>query len=480
MASKTTEFKIDFTVHLQKSDLPSYQKATAAYAQTIPNAPLGIELRQQKPGIFIVKTFNEADSLKLENSSIIWYYGKKQDKQVKVKLNKMPKYKFYSNPKWVTIDWLNDGNLRYVRNKDLDTFLSNYGTIIEPVVEEKNEYGMLNGRRKARLDMNKGNQIERIKWVEFEVTPEEENGKVYTAKGKVKFFYQGQPVFCKRCSKDHTVKCPARIKEEEMLKVYEEKRTSECINFLATDSSLRNANEKSLFADTNVASGAKIGHTGNVLLNSDLESYKNILLSIGLNNIDPNVQTDFAKWHSQLQRECDKLKEGLTKCAAAGKQIRIVPVADSPFTKSTAHTKKMQLTINTELNNLAKKICQQYPNSVFVVQIPEDKIEEEAFTDNKHFTEGRTAKLLECIDESLPVDAKLIVRSRPKCVLLTSKIIYSEVNATYRFGCGKCTKIGHAEDTCSLNMKTTLSTKSKRGDRGSSSGEENTQNKQPR
>ena len=76
MASKTTEFKIDFTIHLQKSDLPSYQKATAAYAQTIPNAPLGIELRQQKPGIFIVKTFNEADSLKLENSSIIWYYGK--------------------------------------------------------------------------------------------------------------------------------------------------------------------------------------------------------------------------------------------------------------------------------------------------------------------------------------------------------------------------------------------------------------------
>ena len=55
MASKTTEFKIDFTIHLQKSDLPSYQKATAAYAQTIPNAPLGIELRHQKPRILLLK-----------------------------------------------------------------------------------------------------------------------------------------------------------------------------------------------------------------------------------------------------------------------------------------------------------------------------------------------------------------------------------------------------------------------------------------
>ena len=452
MAAVITEFKIDYTIYLQRADLPTYQKATSAYNQTIPNAPMGVEFRQQRPGIFIVKTFNEADALKLENASITFYYGKNEHKQIKVSLVKMPKYKFYSNPKWISFDWLNDGNLRYVKNSDLDGFLENYGTIIEKVVDEKNEYGMLNGRRKARIDMNKGTNIERIKWLEFDVMIE--NGEVHKAKGKVKIYYQGQPVFCKRCSKEHISKCPAKIKEEESLKEYEEKRQAEAINFLATDSSLRNANQKALFADTNVASGAKIGHVANVLSNTDLETYKNIILSIGLCNIDPNVQTDYGKWHTQLQEEVKSMEVILSKSASEGKQIRIVPIADSPFTKSTSQTKKMQHTVNTELKNMTKRICQVHKDTTVVVQVPPDNIEEEAFTDNKHFTEGRTAKLLECVDESLPVDAKLIVRSRPKCVLLTTSRIYSEVYASYRFGCGRCTKIGHAEDICKLNVQT--------------------------
>ena len=48
---------------------------------------------------------------------------KNDEKQIKVKLEKMPKFKFYSNPKWISIDWLSEGNLRYVINTQLDEFL---------------------------------------------------------------------------------------------------------------------------------------------------------------------------------------------------------------------------------------------------------------------------------------------------------------------------------------------------------------------
>ena len=65
-----------------------------------------------------------------------------------------------------------------------------------------------------------------IKWIDFNVEMEYEN--VQKAKGKAKFYYQGQPVFCKRCSKEHDKKCPQQVKEEEFLKEYVEKRKEKC------------------------------------------------------------------------------------------------------------------------------------------------------------------------------------------------------------------------------------------------------------
>ena len=100
MASITNEFMLDFTKHLQRQDLPSYQKVTACYAQTINAAPLNVMFRMQKDGVFILSTFSEKDSKKIEDSFLTYHYTvKKQEKQIKVHFRKMPKYKFYSNPK---------------------------------------------------------------------------------------------------------------------------------------------------------------------------------------------------------------------------------------------------------------------------------------------------------------------------------------------------------------------------------------------
>ena len=80
MTSIETEFKIDFTSYLQKSDLPTYQKASAAYNQTLPGAPLNIEFCRQRDGIFIVRTFSETDAKKLEEKYLTYYYGKNEKK----------------------------------------------------------------------------------------------------------------------------------------------------------------------------------------------------------------------------------------------------------------------------------------------------------------------------------------------------------------------------------------------------------------
>ena len=47
--------------------------------------------------------------------------------------------------------------------------------------------------------MGKGVDKERVQWIEIEVTMEDGTSK--KAKGKVKIFYQGQPVHCKSCRK---------------------------------------------------------------------------------------------------------------------------------------------------------------------------------------------------------------------------------------------------------------------------------------
>ena len=209
-------------LHVKKCDLSSYAKESAAFQQTVNNYPLKMQFRMQRPGIFVLKTYNETDCKKLKNKCVTFYYGPKQEKQVRVDLVKMPKFQFYANAKWITFDWLDEGNLRYVKNSQLDEFCKEYGEIISNFEEEKNEFGMLNGRRKGRVNLTKGKNIERIKWVNFDV--ELEDGTTQNARGKLKIFYQGQPVYCKRCAQDHENRCPQLIKEDALLKDYDENR----------------------------------------------------------------------------------------------------------------------------------------------------------------------------------------------------------------------------------------------------------------
>ena len=90
---------------------------------------------------------------------------------------------------------------------------------------------------------------------------------------------------------------------------------------------------------------------------------------MGVNNIDLNVQRDFNKWNIQVENEVETLEKVVTECAAKGKNIIVIPVPDVPIAKSTAKAKKMQKTINANLNKMTENICKKYIESVKIVSL---------------------------------------------------------------------------------------------------------------
>ena len=425
----STEFKLDFTIHLLRSDLPTYKQVVASYSETIQGAPIDVLFRKQKDGVFIIKTSNEKDEKKLECSSLTYYYGKKQEKQIKVRFQKLPKFQLYTNPKWVTLDWIEDSGLRYAENTFFDEYFSKYGTIIKTTHDDKNELGMKNGKKKIRLDLDKGENIPRVNWLEAKIVLED--GTEKTTKGKIKVYYSNQPIFCKLCKIEHEGKCPEKIKRDELFKDYEINRQKENKAFIVSDSNLRHVNEMALHAKTHVSSGAKIGHLDNVIKNSDLDSVNHIIVNVGLCNIDSNPSTNFDRWYNNQKPQISALTKSLTDLSAKGKKSVVIAVPEAPLTKTSAKTKKMRDSINKSFETMCKSINNTHPNSVSVIHICE-KMENgvETFTDDLHISQQQTEKLIQRVDAELQ-DYNLVVGNRPDGIPLSQGIIHSVAYSSY-------------------------------------------------
>ena len=133
-------------------------------------------------------------------------------------------------------------------------------------------------------------------------------------KGKIKVFYPGQPVYCKSCKSSHLGKCPEIIKEEVILKDYEAKRLQNTKSLIISDSQARCFNQQALNAQTHVASGAKIGHVGNVIEHTDMENFEIIILNVGINNVNGHPDTVYETWLKQLKVEVCYLSTQVKNC----------------------------------------------------------------------------------------------------------------------------------------------------------------------
>ena len=64
--------------------------------------------------------------------------------------------KFYTNAKYIYIDWIEDLGLCYASNEALETWLSEFVSIINKLDADRNwDTGFKNGRKKAKVDFDK-------------------------------------------------------------------------------------------------------------------------------------------------------------------------------------------------------------------------------------------------------------------------------------------------------------------------------------
>jgi len=304
------DFKLDFQKAMPKAFLPSFKQATSAYNQTLNNPPQNIIFSRKTEGIFIITTLSREDANRLENSSITYQYGPHNKFEARIKLEKQSPFIFHTNPKNIYIDWIMDSGLRYAKNSDLDAWLSRYVTVIKGCEDDNDrDTAFMNGMKRAYVDFNKSREIDRFTSIEIDVTLP--NGQIQPCKAKVKITYKDQPVFCRRCQKDHIGFCPVRQQEEAAEEIEEATRQPQIKTLMCGESNLRYVNQTGTTAKVVVATGAKIGHIANMIAHEEVAKYKRIVIHGGQNNIIASEEIETVHFEKQLKIEFSRLKKAL-------------------------------------------------------------------------------------------------------------------------------------------------------------------------
>ena len=429
------DFKLDFSKYVPYQFCPSQVEASALYLQCIAQAPMDIEFRKVRDGIYNIMVMSEADKNKLEGKALNYEWGVKTHilRSARIPLVLQKKRQLYKNPKWITVDKLYDGPLRFVANEDLDTYFKQYGTIIVDTHDEKDKFGFRTGRKKLRLDLD--TDIKRWQEIELDVAIE---GIQKVWKSKVNIYYFGQPYHCRACEDVHTSKCPQRVAKEQADKVIEVDRISKVKTLLIGDSNLRRVNEQAFYAKTDCATGAKIGHISNSLEYVKKDEYEVVTVHAGQNNVLQDETVNMEEWGNQMQKEVNCLKNNLGKF----KKSIIVGVPPAPWCKSTAQTKLMR----TQINDAFRKVTRDNLNISFLEIEQETEDDDANWEDNRHMTEKFTAYMLGKVANrmsALKVDP-FVAKNTP----WTVERKHSGVRNTYFLGCEVCTVTGHDKDTC--------------------------------
>ena len=329
-----------------------------------------------------------------------------------------------------------DSGLPFAANESFDNWLSEKVTVINKVVDDEDwDTGFKNGRKKAFVDFNKGFEIERFQWIECGVRLPD--GATNTAKGEVKITYKEQPVHCRLCATDHVGLCPVRARQNVEKAAAEEERASTIETLVIGDSNLRHIDQVGTTAKVCASTGAKIGHTANALKYEDMDKYKNIVIHSGSNNITVG-EVNMHQWKQQLEYEVKQLSTHIAQLDAKSVNTVLVAVPTNELAMSNQQTQTMRNQVNAQLEEIAR-----LHKHVQYIQVQDELDGDmEAWADYRHYSEVMCGKVLEEINRAL--DCKLLRRGKP----CTTPKKYGNLNASYRLGCGTCTRTEHGEDTC--------------------------------
>ena len=148
------------------------------------------------------------------------------------------------------------------------------------------------------------------RWREVSLTVDIE-GKSIDAKGRVNFFYRGQPYHCRNCQETHIDKCPQFVAKQVAEQEGENKRVEQKRSLLIGDSNLRRVNKCAFYAKTDCATGAKIGHIANSLSFVDKNYHYVVIVHAGQNNVLQEESVDVPEWQNKMQLEVKTLQSKL-------------------------------------------------------------------------------------------------------------------------------------------------------------------------
>ena len=177
-------------------------------------------------------------------------------------------------------------------NDIIDKTLEQFGDIIDPTQDVFAE-NFLTGKKKVRIDLNKGKEIP----CDFHVLFETATGKSITVTLRV--YYKDQPYHCKRCTEQHIGDCPkftAEKEDKERIKQVKENNTK---TVMIGDSNIRCVNENRMMASVTAVTGGKIGHISNQIEFEDLGKIDTVIMSAGQNCTNDADDIEQKSWETR-------------------------------------------------------------------------------------------------------------------------------------------------------------------------------------
>jgi len=329
----TLDYIIDFTMALAQKQVPKLNEVQTLLNCSVTDLPRGNIIIQQRPGMFMLRVFDNEKGKALENKKVTHFLpGDKLGKNpIVVYIRKKQARPRYVNPKYITVwDTSSSGLAGYVTNEMLTNFFKKYGTILEPVqdvnVLSENVWAL--DKKKFRIDLDQQIHIPRKCPIEV-ITKAGEK-----VNGDLRVTYKDQPYFCRRCVKEHGGDCPKWMEDKQRLEEIKEQKARETETIIIGDSNLKRVNSNAILADVVSSSGAKIGHIANQMKFESIENYKNIVVFCGVNNIPAmHDAIDSDKLWNQVQTEITHLEINLKPHVTEGRNVMITPVPNAPHTK---------------------------------------------------------------------------------------------------------------------------------------------------
>ena len=464
------DLQIDFSAVLPEHLTPNFNKVVSILTQTLPDFPRGgAMLTKERKGLYSIKVYDKAKAENLLGKKIEYFFDDKSSKKVVLTIQEKPRIFRFKNPKYVTLLGFDRFPADKMENSQIDKILERFGKILVPTNDVYAAEIFLTGKKKCRIDLDRGEDIPRDLFVEFTT----ELGTKYSTTLRV--YYKDQPYFCKRCSERHVGNCPEWEKQKtEKESVKEVKKETSVTSFIG-DSNFRCLNEGGLMASVTTISGGKIGHVCNQLKFEDLSKTKNVILSGGHNCINDTEELGKNVWEKRVANEV-KEYEGVTKhLVSQGKNVFIVGVPPTPFSQASAARREARKTINQKLSGMVQRVISGIKKgtgmAAFIEENDGNYNEVVDFTDEKHLSPLAMEKLISKLDEILPPTQKLKdqrLKGKPTCRP------YQGCYGTYPIGCNLCTQINHNEQMCPLTAA-----KEKRM-RSTGSEEEGAEQKKPK